>query len=287
MANSSLVRVSYQTPCPICGKPDWCSFSDDGAAAVCMRVAEGSVKETRNGGYLHRLQETVGLRRRRVVSVAIPPSSPFRSGIPDLANYYCQQIAELPDRLEWLADNLGLPAWTLRHLQVGWSQNRQAYSFSMKDAIGTVIGIRLRRLDSRKYAIRGSRNGCFIPTDQIHSDRLLICEGPTDCAALLSLGFWCIGRPDCISGGQHVVNYVRKLEPKEAVVIADRDEPGLRGARVLASELLRYCAQIRLIQPPGDFKDARAWITAGGSREDVERRIESSPIRTLQIRRES
>jgi hypothetical protein len=57
MLNSPLVRVKRRSPSPICGKPDWCSVTDDGAMAICMRVAEGAVKESKNGGYIHILEE--------------------------------------------------------------------------------------------------------------------------------------------------------------------------------------------------------------------------------------
>ena len=33
--------VSRGQPCPICGKPDWCSISDDGAVAMCRRLDTG------------------------------------------------------------------------------------------------------------------------------------------------------------------------------------------------------------------------------------------------------
>ncbi|MEW6571460.1 MAG: phage/plasmid primase, P4 family [Nitrospirota bacterium] len=37
-------EVSQKNPCPICGKPDWCSFSKDGAIVCCRRVDNGQGK---------------------------------------------------------------------------------------------------------------------------------------------------------------------------------------------------------------------------------------------------
>lgn len=51
-----LIRVSRRSPCPICEHPDWCGVSPDGAIAICMRIQQGSIKITRNGGYIHQLQ---------------------------------------------------------------------------------------------------------------------------------------------------------------------------------------------------------------------------------------
>jgi hypothetical protein len=53
------LRVSLKNPCPICGKPDWCLISVDGAVAACMRIDVGAFKRkvSRSGQtfHLHRL----------------------------------------------------------------------------------------------------------------------------------------------------------------------------------------------------------------------------------------
>jgi len=67
-----LVRVSRKQPCPVCGKPDWCSLSRDGEIAICMRVASGH--ETQNGGHLHQL--AAAPRPRRAAPSPMPISSP-------------------------------------------------------------------------------------------------------------------------------------------------------------------------------------------------------------------
>ncbi len=46
-------RVTRSSPCPICGRTDWCSYEEN--VALCMR--EGSVHPTQNGGWLHKLTE--------------------------------------------------------------------------------------------------------------------------------------------------------------------------------------------------------------------------------------
>ena len=153
----------------------------------------------------------------------------------------------------------------------------------MKDANGTIVGIRLRRLDGSKYAVTGSHNGLFIPKDQTFSDRLLVCEGPTDCAALLSLGFWCIGRPCCKGGTEYTVRYVRSRQPEEVVVVADNDDMGQEGAEALIQTLLGYCQTVRLVTPPAAFKDIRAWLIAGGSHQDLNSVIDEATVRSLSI----
>ena len=35
-------HVSHSAPCPICGHPNWCSFSADGVWMLCRRVDNGT-----------------------------------------------------------------------------------------------------------------------------------------------------------------------------------------------------------------------------------------------------
>jgi DNA primase len=56
-SDRTFIRVTRQKPCPICKRPDWCSVDDDGSIIICMRVSNGSVSETKNGGYLHVLRD--------------------------------------------------------------------------------------------------------------------------------------------------------------------------------------------------------------------------------------
>jgi P4 family phage/plasmid primase-like protien len=57
-AKSGFVPVSKDRPCPICGKPDWCSVSEGGNFACCRRENKGGTEKADKNGdtyYLHRL----------------------------------------------------------------------------------------------------------------------------------------------------------------------------------------------------------------------------------------
>jgi len=60
VGKDSMNRVSKASPCPVCGRPDWCLVAADGSVAICQRVADGAVKKT-NAGWLHRLNEPHGV----------------------------------------------------------------------------------------------------------------------------------------------------------------------------------------------------------------------------------
>lgn len=278
-------RVSRAHPCPVCGRPDWCLLSRDGAAVICPRVE--SVKRCGEAGWLHRLAAAPWRPDRRL-GRRVPLTA---GGGVDLARLAAEhQRAVDPGRLQQLAAGLGLTTDSLVSLGVGWSAGHRAWAFPMRDAGGGVLGIRLRRPDGRKFAVRGGREGLFLPQGGGGGGtggRLLVCEGPTDAAALLDLGFdpgAVAGRPSCTGGTKLLCELVRQRRPSEVTVIADGDEPGRRGAANLAAVLLAYAPAVRVVQPPSGVKDVRDWLRAGGTRRDVEQQMAAAPARRLAIR---
>jgi hypothetical protein len=51
-------RVTRRHPCKICGAPKWCGISEDEGIAICMHIADGAIKDSANGGYIHSLRES-------------------------------------------------------------------------------------------------------------------------------------------------------------------------------------------------------------------------------------
>ncbi len=282
MGNNSQewIRTSRDKPCPICGKSDWCSFSADGEVANCMRIAEGSFKTTRDEGYIHRLKDSQAPRVKRFTrSISLAPCTDMR----DLAKKNCEAGRKKCELIQNLADQLMVPLWTLDRLQCGWHEDKRAFSFPMMNATGGITGIRLRALSGEKFAVTGSRDGLFIPTATKYKERLLICEGPTDCAAILSLGFSVIGRPSCTGGKRQIIQIVRKHRPEQVVVVADSDEAGQKGADRLAFLLCLHVSDVRMITPPEEIKDARAWVNAGAVQHHVEAVIQNTKTTTINV----
>lgn len=281
---SDWIRVSRARCCPVCEKPDWCLFAgpdDDPSAAICARVES----ETRCGeaGWLHRIRDDEFWRptRCRVVQFEKPITTriDFEKFAAD-----CQRCADT-QRVADLAKSLGLSIESLSRLRVGWSECHRAWSFPMSDASGKVRGIRLRNPDGYKFAVKRSKEGLFIPADFDTDDQLLITEGPTDCAALLDLGFTVVGRPSCTGGAELLVELIKQRQSKHVVIVADSDEHGRgqKGANNLACVLLAYAQAVRVIVPPDGIVDARDWIRRGGTYDDVQTVIEAAPSRKLPI----
>jgi 5S rRNA maturation endonuclease (ribonuclease M5) len=263
-------RCSRARPCAVCGKGDWCTFADDGAAC-CMRDA--SDRPARNGGWIH-----------DGASVAVGPVQHGEFLRARVTRSDCGEIiarwrAETPTGLvQDAAQMLGLPAAALDALGVAWAACARALAFPMVDHRGEVVGIRLREprdAGADKWSVTGSRAGLFIPAGTIASraSRVFVCEGPTDTAALHGSGLAAIGRPSCHGQETMVRDAIAAMRPRpEVVVLADGDGPGINGARRLADLLVEHFPGTKLLQPPPGIKDARAWLRGGGTRREIELR---------------
>ncbi len=288
MHNADWQRVSRGRLCPVCGKGDWCLFTgptDAPTAVICARVE--SPKRCGEAGYLHVLRDDgpTWAPWRRSIRVAVRMMSKPSNGKPDLGKLAADfRQAVKPEALDTLARSLGVSVGSLRRLGIGWSGKHRAWSFPMSNAAGNVVGIRLRLPSGRKLAVKGGKEGLFIPENIDPGGRLLVCEGPTDCAALLDLGFAAVGRPSCDSGTRHVIELIRQRRPAQIVIVADADAPGQAGAERLAAALAAYCPAVRILTPPPPHKDARAWKQAGATAADVAAAIDAAPVRRLTIK---
>jgi len=267
MADRQFVEVrKVRITCPVCGKKDWCGISTDRVLVICMRTP--SDRPTRNGGWLHRLDGT--FPHRSESPRPRPRGVPARTDWMRLTRRYTQAAD-----LRILARELGVSVEALRRLQAGFDGRN--WAFPMRDADDRIVGIHLRG-PNRKFAVRGSRTGIFWPhdVDPYDSGDLYIVEGPTDCAAMLDLGFDCIGRPSCAGAVETVKQWLRHRR-RTVIIVADNDPPKLRpdgstwrpgteGARRLAEAIAPLVRRAVVIKPPG-YKDVRDWKNAGATRQ--------------------
>lgn len=287
MTRGDWKRVSKGRPCPVCGRSDWCLYAgpdDAPTAAICARTE--SNKPVGSAGWCHRLRDD-DRRPARIIRRAVPMvAQPQGAGPIDFGKLAAdfRAAVKLVD-LQRLAAGLGLTVESLQRLRAGWAAGHRAWSFPMTDAAGQVLGIRLRRPNGSKFAVTGGHDGLFLP-DGLDVDvggRLLVCEGPTDTAAVLDFGFPAVGRPSCTGGVGVLVELVKQRRPAEVCIMADGDAPGQRGAGNLAAVLLAYSPAVRIISPPAGIKDARQWKERGAKAADVAAAIDAAPVRRLTI----
>ena len=255
----SMIRVSRRRPCPICGRPDWCLVAEDGSAAICQRIE--SDHRVGDAGHLHRLQNNFHLPPRRYEKPKPRPKRQIDWNAE--AKKYQRQLNDAG--CQYLANRLGISAATLRVMGVGWCPSRSCWTWPMRNADGRIVGIRTREVSGEKKTDAGSDgSGLFFVREKLSANDLLICEGPTDTAALVDAGFESVvGKPSCTLGDKYVVEIIRRLQPSVVLLIPDADQPGLEGFSNLANEILNTGAmpleRIDAVTPPPNVNDVREW----------------------------
>ena len=110
-APSGWRRVTRQSPCPVCNKPDWCSLTRDGAVVVCMRIP--SRRQLNSGGWLHRVTEPFSVPHpsTTVIGPAIelaPVEQRHR-----VYRAFARELGLLPGHEDHLLEVRGLPTLAL------------------------------------------------------------------------------------------------------------------------------------------------------------------------------
>ena len=264
----TILRCRSGRPCPICGHDSWCGISADGGMAFCMRMqSDRPMKPSDIGqGWMHRLQpgQTPAMPRPS-------PAEPAAMTRVDWLMLQRQCRADLSRaRLTKLSATLGVSECSLSRLGIGYSPHHLAWTFPMWAMPGgslLLTGLRRRaEVDHAKKAWHCAKLGVCAPADFENGDDhpLLICEGESDTAAALDLGFDAIGRPGCEACREVIGQIVHTLRRQSIVIVADRDTPGQRGAHALAESLAARGRRVRVLTLP-DAKDLRTWKALPGS----------------------
>lgn len=249
-------RVDKERRCPICGKYDWCLVAADGRAAICQRIK--SDRPMRAGvGWLHLVGDESPSKWRTVQRL-----KPRRSSLEltELAKQCCKSMSV--DNLNTLAFRLGVSADSLRELRVGWSAVKHAYSFPMRDELGRVCGIRYRcEISGKKFSESGGREGMFYLPPAI-ADYLVIVEGASDAAAVMTVGFdSVIGRSNNVGNVEQLLSIIRGHRFNRVVIVPDNDEAGHRGANALVTAIVAAdMPEPEIVKLPDDFKDCRTMV---------------------------
>lgn len=262
------IRVTHRQRCPVCGKPDWCSYKGQHVAPIvvkCMRIP--SEKPAPKGGWLHG-----GDRGPERAHVPQPAPADNKLSLGHCVRLQRKYVEAVDHHEVWkFSQKLGVSVDSLRELGIGWDRG---WTFPMHNSGGEITGFRVRTKD-RKFCIKGSKLGIMLP-QKLSRDVLLITEGESDCAAVLTLGFSAIAIPGAGLMTHTACRVVRQQQPAIAVVIGDNDEShtvGQDAAIALTTELSKHCDDARLVFPPAAIKDVRQWLSQGCTTQLLQRAI--------------
>lgn len=273
-------RVSRFDPCPVCGKPDYCTRSIDGTAVKCARVqSEKPVMSDKGGsGWLHSLEEPLPpLPPQKTVEKKADWTAECRSMFNDPKAH--QKRCELADQLRVSVHSL-----ELLRVGIGWDEwnNKEFSSWPSRDSDGKCVGF-IRRYEHAKRTNQGGSLGVFYTENWFtHPGPVFIVEGGSDVAACESANLSAIGRASNTHGAVWIRKMLKQCCPKKKVfVVGERDFapnrrgtvagcapncrgcmfcwPGLFGAKKVAAEL--NCNYVLVPEP---YKDMRELLAAGG-----------------------
>ncbi len=297
-------------PCPRCGGTDRYSPMADlpRRGAVLCRSCFNATTEPRSGDGIATLRWWLGVDARDAIRwlacylgmsdgdltpaaarpierrIAIPEQSVAPERFRFMAEVWRRNMR--PKYLLRAAELLGLPVDPLERLGVGWSVEHQATSWPMRNAAGEIIGVRLRcPKTAAKWAVKGSRAGLFFSLDLLtieRPDRLIVCEGPTDAAAMLSIGLHAVGVPSAGGGIDLLLAMCRRMRPEYLQIMADADGPGVAGAERVADALM-IVAPVVIVTPVGGAKDSRAWVVGGAEKDAIVAAGDVAPVRRMTI----
>ncbi len=104
---------------------------------------------------------------------------------------------------------------------------------------------------------------------------VLIVEGEKDADRLAALGLVATCNPGGAGKWSRLADD-SALEGRRVAIIADKDAPGRRHAEDVARRLHGWAREVRIVELPGDAKDAADWLDAGGTAEELLRLIEQA-----------
>ena len=261
--------------CPVCGRggevrnPNThCTLTADSAVVCCQKSGgmphggKAPFKQGAMGGYLYRVGESAPYTYQATPKKAKPKPPNFTK------LFWSWRLAVNPARLEKYAQSLGVSAESLYRIGIGWGEAVKGrdgrtvikgtttpvcfpgtWLFPLKDYEGNDAGFRVRTLGGDKYSVRESLgDGVFIPTKLRVGEPLLLPEGPTSLAALLTLGINASGRPNNQMGARIVAGLAKHLKSTAVLLVGDNDErfderlgrnvwPGREGAERCQSDL--------------------------------------------------
>ena len=255
-------KVTTKQPCPICKQPDWCLL---GLRVVrCMRVE--SSRPCPSGGWYHSYGDKV--------AKPYTPLAPIRQTPKVDAEKVYNSLHESDHLVSIAAQKLGVSLESLQLL--GTRIAGIGLAFPMYNGDGKICGIRYRYPNGDKLTAAGTSNGIFVPYWEWDTKIAFLPEGPTDTAALLSIGLFAIGRPSCQSDARLIAQTLKRMGIWQAVIVADNDElkqlgnsearPGIVGAQKLKRELgIKSVIWV----PPSPCKDSRDFVKRGGTAQMI------------------
>ncbi len=178
-----------------------------------------------------------------------------------------------------IPDGLTLESWAA----IGARRDQNRWLIPERNCHGEVVGWSVRADDGDKSFVKGGHRGLVLNwsldrfAGATNANPIYIVEGASDTAAGIDLGLDIVGRPSADGGAEHLAELLKGLH---ICFIADNDKAGRAGAIRVATKLHEVAASIRIINPPPEVKDLRAWLIGGATKATVVQALDNAPLFT-------
>lgn len=260
-------------PCPICGREKYCLVADDGESVICTKVSNGAVRQLKGySGWLHNKDRGFISKSNVVKSPDYKPDNKY------VQSFYAQ-LETGKSILSPLAIGLNVPVRSL--VQLGTRYANEIWNFPMYDSNRQIIGVKRRNLEGKKWCLRSSQLGVYIPSTFDPEKSVVVCEGESDTAAALSVGLNAIGRASATSCGAIIKELVSNAP--EVVFVADNDshlppsDPNYMIGLKKSVEIAKKIKSATMIVYNENYKDLRDWVTSGYFSMEVFVRMRKEP----------
>ena len=235
-------RVTAAKPCPVCGRPKWCSVSEDGDWAFCMHVE--SERASKSGqGWMHRLR-------------------PGNSDAPQVVRMH-PAASRRPTKITSYEAIDAEGKLVAIHVREEYEDGEKDFKWYGPDR---KIGIKRLGLSDRDVPLY--RLPQLLEADP--GRLVVLCEGEKAADALAALGVVAVGTMT----GAAVVPSPAVLAPlvgRNVLLWPDNDEPGRKHMRGVAATLIQRGVRCHRLDwadapPKGDAAD---FVRMGGTLDEL------------------
>ena len=237
--------------CPICFRDNWCMVAEDGSAAICSRIEEGSVKRAGEAGYLHILSDKFNPKKYEAAPI---PDIDWNTIVTVQGAKLLSKLKEFGELCKYTGIN---PIAALR-FNVGYEDGW--FTIPLYQEANVISGIQ-RRNQALKRMVKHSKLGVFVPSAffQYKCRTLAVTEGWSDAVAAVQYGLNVVGKFNSHSSDDWVEYYAKHIKCERVLIFADNDGSGIgvEGANKTATHLKETLGiPVNVVRTPlNDLKD--------------------------------
>lgn len=180
------------------------------------------------------------------------------------------------ERLNALMARRGLSVQTIRHYELGWAREKNAYTIPVRGSELEILNIRFYQLDPTQdrrkiWGMAGRNEPVLWPLDQLDSTSIVICEGEMDAMLTIQNGIPAITRTGAADVWRS--EWSKMFSGKNVYVCHDMDTKGQSANSKIKASTRQVAERVMVVKLPFEVtekngKDLTDFWMEGGTRAD-------------------